>query len=122
MSDSASRRATRTTTIRLTPDEAEAVSAAASSRGMGPSTFVRAAALRAAKRPAPAARRRAGPDAEALARLTGEMGRIGGLMKVLTVQAREGRVDPSALARIAEEWQAVRAAVLDMGRDEGSGG
>lgn len=118
MSDSISRKATQTTTIRLTPDEAVAVAAAASARGMGPSTFVRAAALRAAKRPAPAAKRRAGPDAEALARLTGEMGRIGGLMKVLTVQAREGRVPADALAAVAAEWTALRDSILDATRGD----
>jgi len=84
---------------------------------MGPSTFARAAVLRAAKRPAPAARRRAGPDAEALARLTGEMGRIGGLMKVLSMQAREGRIPADALTVLASEWTALRNTILDMDKN-----
>lgn len=115
VSSSSSRIATLTTSFRLSPDQAEALRQAAAKRGMGPSTFARAATLRASGRPAPAAKRKAaGADAEALARLTGEMGRIGGLMKLLVVQGREGRTDAAAVDRLAEEWIAVRNAVLDL--------
>lgn len=117
MSSSSSRVATLTTSFRLSPEQAEAVRLAAAARGLGPSTFCRAAVLRAAGRPAPAAKRRpGGPDAEALARLTGEMGRIGGLMKVLTVQAREGRIPSDALDAVAAEWTALRDTILDQTR------
>lgn len=113
MSGSATRKATRTTTIRLTPDEADAVAVAAKARGMGPSTFARAATLRASGRPAPSAKRRAaGVDAEALARLTGELGRIGGLTKVLMMQARQGRVATGEVGRLAAELHELREAVL----------
>lgn len=115
MSTSAKRQASLTTSFRLTPEQAEALRQAAAKRGMGPSTFARAATLRASGRPAPAAKRKAaGPDAAALARLTGEMGRIGGLMKLLVVQGREGRTDAAAVDRLAEEWRSVRDAVLDL--------
>jgi hypothetical protein len=121
VSSSDRRIASHTTSFRLTPEEFEALRQAAAKRGQGPSTFARAATLRASGRPAPAAKRKAaGANAEALARLLGEMGRIGGLMKVLTMQAREGRVDAAALDRVGAEWQAVRQAVMAL-TDEGSG-
>src|SRR3546814_4916260 len=57
MAETTKRSNTTTTTIRLTSEEAETVRSAAAARGIGPSTFARAATLRAAGRAAPPARR-----------------------------------------------------------------
>lgn len=107
------RQATKLISFRLTPEDDRAVRAAAEARGMGPSSFAAASVLRAAGRPAPVAKRRKGPDALPLARLHGEMGRIGGLLKVLTLQARDGRVPPEALREVRQEWEALRDLILD---------
>jgi hypothetical protein len=105
------RQATTVRSFRVTPEEAAAIHAAAAARGVGPSTFSKAAALRAAGRSAPAARRRRGPDVEETARLAAAVGRLGGLAKVLVLQGRKGRVDTADVRALVAEVAALRASL-----------
>lgn len=115
MAGSETRRKTLTTSIRLSAEEMDAVVAAAQARQQGPSTFARAATLRAAGRPAPAAKRPpGGPDADAIARFRCEMIRIGGLMKALWVEARAGApIDQAALRDVERAWKDLEVRWLD---------
>jgi len=101
------------TSFRLSGEEDEVARKAAKARGMGLSTFARTATLKAANRPVPIPKRRCRPDDETLARLLGEMGRIGGLMKLLTLQARDGKADAAAVEAVRIEWEMLRDQVLD---------
>lgn len=109
------RLATKIQALRLTPHEDAAVRAAAAARGMGPSSFARAATLAAAGQPVPRAPSPARkPEAVAVARLHGELGRIGSLMNQLARAANSGgRVDAVALEAVRREWAAVRDLILD---------
>jgi hypothetical protein len=115
MAGSNTRRKTLTTSIRLSAEEMDAVVAAAKARHQGPSTFARAATLRAAGRPAPAAKRLpGGPEAQALALFRGEMGQIGGLMKALWAEAQAGApIDRAALRDVERAWKELEAQWLD---------
>lgn len=77
MSRSESRKASVTLSFRLTPDEHEAVKAAAEMQGIGPTTLARRAAFQAAALPAPAYEAK-GRDLRKvdMARVLGLLGRI----------------------------------------------
>ena len=113
MAGSETRRKSATTTLRLTPEEAAAVRAAAAERGIGPSTFARMATLRAAGRKPAVPRRRRDHLALALGPLLGELGRIGGLLNQLARKANQGiSIPPGELAALEAEAQRLTAAVL----------
>src|SRR3546814_14231660 len=88
MAETTKRSNTTTTTIRLTSEEAETVRSAAAARGIGPSTFARAATLRAAGRAAPPARRNRTDMAIALAGVLGSLGPIGSSLDQLARHAK----------------------------------
>lgn len=113
MAGSETRIKTTTTTLRLSPEEREAVIAAAAAQGLGPSSFARKAALEAAGRPATSIRRRRDAIASALAPVLGELGRHGNLLNQLTRHAHVGgRVDPDQLAALRFEIERLTLAVL----------
>jgi hypothetical protein len=101
------------TSFRLSNEEDEAARKAATARGVGLSTFARTETLRAANLPATTPKRRCRPSDETLARLLGEMGRIGGLMKLLTLQAKDGKADVAAVEAVRTEFEMLRNQVLD---------
>lgn len=108
---------TTTTSIRLTPDEAAAVRAAAGARGVGHCTFIRSSALRAAGRPVPAGRRQRTDLAIAVATLLGELGHIGRNLNQLARHANSGgRVDGAALAELRIEAERLTGVLLDMNK------
>lgn len=77
MSRSESRKATVTLSFRLTPDEHEAIKAAAAMQGIGPTTLARRAAFQAAALPAPAYEAKGrDPRKVGLAKALGMLGRI----------------------------------------------
>src|SRR3546814_11138212 len=91
MAETTKRSNTTTTTIRLTSEEAETVRSAAAARGIGPSTFARAATLRAAGRAAPPARRNRTDMAIALAGVLGSLGPLGSSLDQLARHRSEAR-------------------------------
>ena len=102
---SETRRATELITIRLTPDDHARIVEAGESLGLGPSSFARVAACKAAGLPRPEIRRKPARQAVDVARVLGELGRIGNNVNQLARHAhRGGLVDP-------DELQALRAAV-----------
>lgn len=119
---------TRQTTItlagRFTPDEADAVRAAARDRGVGPSSFVRATVLRAAGRPAPGAKRRAAAspalsdaDRDLLREVLGELGRVGNNANQIARACNVGEgFDRVAVGRLVADVAALRAAVAALAR------
>lgn len=106
------------TSFRLSKEENAVARQAAAARGQGLSTFARTATLRAARLPAPAAKRRRGPGDRTLALLLGEMGRIGGLLKVLMLQAKDGKADMAAVDAVRSEFETLRNWVLDAVAEE----
>lgn len=114
MARSEVRQATKFVTFRLTPDDHSAIVAAASARGIGPTTFARQAAFRAAGLGRPTYERR-GPDplAGILARAIGELGHIGSNVNQLArVANARGDVDGRALVETLAELRALRADIL----------
>lgn len=118
MTNSDKRQLSKITSFRLSEAEQAIVREAAEARDMGLSTFARAEILRAARLPAPAAKRRRGPGDRTLALLLGEMGRIGGLLKVLALQAKDGTADTAALDAVRSEFETLRNWILDAVADE----
>lgn len=77
MSKSESRKANVTLSFRLTPDEHEAIKAAAEMQGIGPTTLARRAAFQASALPAPAYEAKGrDPRKVDMARTLGMLGRI----------------------------------------------
>ncbi len=103
----------KSTSIRLSETQHAAALARAEVWKMDLSTFIRTAILRAADLPAPAIKRRPGPGDRTLALLLGEMGRVGGLLKVLTLQAKDGKADIAAVDAVRGEFETLRNLVLD---------
>lgn len=108
---SATRKATKTLTIRLTPDQSEALRLAAEGRGIGPSTFARTAVLEATSCPVPSTRRRGNPDAQARAQLYAAVGQLCGYVRILTTQGCDGKVAAADLADLLAETAALREVV-----------
>lgn len=111
MSRSESRKATVTLSFRLTPDEHEAVKAAAEMQGIGPTTFARRAAFQAAALPAPAYEAKGrDPCKVDMARALGMLGRIASSANQLarhanTSQEFRDRVAVHALAHELREFR-----------------
>lgn len=114
MARSETRQATKLMTFRLKPEDHAAIVAAAAERGIGPTTFARRAAFRAARLGSPTYERR-GPDplAATLARAIGELGRIGSnVNQVARVANSRGDVDMDQFVRAMAELRALRADIL----------
>lgn len=117
MSRSASRQATSLLAFRLTPEDRAVVDAAASAAGLGPTTFARRAALRAAGATSPSYERRSPrPDAAMLDRILGELGRIGGnvnqIAKIANGSGAAGTTAGAACLAMLGELTALRADLL----------
>lgn len=115
MPGSAKRRAFKSVSIRLSPAERDEIVAAAAACGVGPSTYVREAALRRAGLRRAAARRPSrAPDARALALFLGAMCRVNGALAALTEAARPGSaIDVERLRAVERAWGDVEARWLD---------
>jgi hypothetical protein len=114
MARSEARQATKLMTFRLTPEDHAAIVAAAADQGVGPTTFARQAAFRAAGLGRPAYERRGpNPVAALLARAIGELGRIGSnVNQVARVANSRGDVDVRTFAEAMAELRRLRADIL----------
>ena len=114
MSKSRSRRATVHFAFRMTPEERDVLTIAAVAKGMGPTTFARRAAFRAAGLAAPEYERRVNPVAADAARILGELGRIGNNANQMARVANQTRSAPTADAvrDLVDELRALRSSVL----------
>lgn len=122
MSKSNKRQATRLLNFRLTPEDYEVLVLASAVSGMGPSTFARRAAFRAASLVVPDYERKADPIAADKARILGELGRIGSNANQLARIANTTRSAPAAqaVAALVEELRALRASVVGRRESEAS--
>ncbi len=103
--------------IRLTPDERNALDRAASARGLRPSTMARRAVLEASERPLPPVAIRRDRLASVVGQGVGELGRIGNLLNQVARIANARRtIAPDAAAaaydRVVQELATVRTALL----------
>jgi hypothetical protein len=115
-SGSESRKRTRHITIRLTPEERALIDAAAEEAGLASGSYARAILLGA---PAPRQVRRPPVERKELARLLGELGKVGSNLNQLARENNEGEppYKREVLAVLAS-LLAVRDAVLAaLGRD-----
>ncbi|MBB4067424.1 plasmid mobilization protein [Gellertiella hungarica] len=71
------RKTTELVTIRVTPDDHARIVEAGAAHGLGPSSFARVAVCQAVGLAAPDVRRKPDPKQRDLARILGELGRIG---------------------------------------------
>jgi len=122
MSKSKKRKAEFVTSVRFTAVQYEAVLKAAADRGQGKATFIQAAALRAAGRPAPAAKRSRTPDVVALGALKGSVDHVGSLMEELCELARVGRANSVRIQAVERAVWVCFGKILDLikERDEAS--
>lgn len=106
--------------IRVLPEERSAIDAAALLVGLGPCSFARMATVKAAgRKPMPAGRRKADLHAVALAKWTGELGRVGSLLNQLCKAHHVGfDIDPVDVTQVRDELAALRMAVLAFNADE----
>lgn len=114
MSKSNKRQATKLIAFRATPEDHDVIALAATVRGMGPSTFARRAAFRAAALAAPDYERSVSPFAADAARILGELGRIGNNANQIARVANQTRSAPvaDAVRCLVEELRALRASVV----------
>lgn len=105
---------TKVLRIRVSADERLAIERAGDAVGLGPSTFSRMAAIRAAGlKPAPPPRRRPDEHAVALARWTGELNRIGVNMNQVARDHNSGvGVDPALVEDLRSELRQLRETIL----------
>lgn len=117
MARSETRQTTKLMTFRLTPEDHAAIVAAAADRGVGPTTFARQAAFRAAGLGRPAYERRGpNPVAALMARAIGELGRIGSNMnQIARVANARGNADLDRFDQAVAELRAFRADILAAG-------
>jgi hypothetical protein len=100
--------------IRLTPEERAAIATAGEAVGLGLCSFARMAAVKAAgRKPAKPPRKKPDGHQRALAQWTEQLGRIGNnLNQCARALNGGGSCEPSVLAEIRTELQALREAVL----------
>jgi hypothetical protein len=100
--------------IRLTPAERAGLGAAAQVCGLGPSSFARMSVVKAAcLKPAPPPRRIPDAHAVALAKWTGQLGRVGALLNQLARSHNAGfEVSGIEIAEVRQELIKLREAVL----------
>ena len=106
-----SRKATRTLTLRLTPEDDDAVRRGAELQKIGPSTFARNAVLKAAARKVVAGRKTSARDIEASHRFAGAVAQLSGITRKLASQAQSGRADAGEIAALVLEVAALRASL-----------
>jgi len=104
------RRRTATFTVRVTPEERDAIDALAMQKGLTVGAFLRAAAL---GDKGPRAKTRIPVDEELLRRLLGQTGKIGGNLNQIAKQLNKGGAvaTPDVLAAVAE-YRQLRQAIL----------
>ena len=106
VSASQSRQRAKVLQVRLTPEERAQVAAAASASGLSLSGYARETLL---GEPTPRTQRAAPtPEAEALARLLGQLGKVGANLNQLAKLGNQGQ--PAPLAEVMETLAAVHAA------------
>jgi len=111
---SETRKASTTTTLRLTPEERQALVAAAEAQGLGPSTFARKAALEAAGAPV-VVRRRRDVLAAAMGPLLGELARVGSNINQVARHVNRGGSPAAAeLATLRSEVEQLTHAVMSL--------
>jgi len=96
MSGSETRRLTRTTTLRLSEAEVEALRAAAEARGLGPSALARVLVVEGIGRKVSRTRTKRTELAKAFQAVLGELGRIGSNVNQIARIANATR-DPAAI-------------------------
>lgn len=108
------RKTTELVAIRLTPEDHARIVAAGAAQGLGPSSFARVATVLAAGGPAPDVRRKADPIRQDLARVLGELGKVGNNVNQLTrVAHASGDVGSIvAVERLRGELEDLTRAVL----------
>lgn len=119
-SGSENRQRTSHVMVRLTPEERAALDAAAARGGLSLAGYARSVLLTAA--PLRQSRRPPVERAE-LARLLGQVGKIGGnVNQIARVLNGGGEADPPALAGLRDDIAAMRAAIMGaLGREPGEG-
>ncbi|RTL62430.1 MAG: MobC family plasmid mobilization relaxosome protein [Pseudonocardiaceae bacterium] len=117
------RRRTEALRIRLSAEERDAVNAAAEAAGVGVCTFARVQVVNAVgKTPTAAPRRRTEPSEAArdLAKVVGQIARIGNNLNQLARAANSGfDLDPAIVAEAAVELRRLRETIVST-HDEGS--
>lgn len=114
MSASQTRQRAQVLQVRLSPDERATVAAGAQAAGLSLSGYARQTLL---GQPKPRTRQAApSPDVQALARLLGQLGRVGGNLNQLARQANQGQPLPAdaladALAEVRAAAEQVRQAL-----------
>lgn len=110
------KRRTEALRFRLSLAERNAVDAAAEAAGVGPCTWVRVvvvAAVGHAPTPAPSRRRKPEKAARDLARVIGEVARVGNNLNQLARSANSGfDVDPVLIAEATEELRRLRETII----------
>ena len=98
----------------MTADERAAIAAAAQAIGLGPCSFARMSAVKAAgRKPAKPPRRKPDAYVQALAAWTAQLGWLGNnLNQCARILNSGGSVEPAALAGIRAELQQLRAIIL----------
>lgn len=114
MSRSEKRQASVTLSFRLTPDEHEAIRAAAAMQGIGPTTLARRSAFAAASLPAPAYEQRWNPVSADLARVLGLLGRIASSANQLAKHANASQDirDRVSVYALVDQLKHVRASLI----------
>lgn len=74
---SETRKTTELVTIRVTPEDHARIVQAGAAQGLGPSSFARVAVCKAVGLPSPNVRRKPDPVKQDIAKMLGEIGRIG---------------------------------------------
>ena len=114
--DKQKKRRTAAMRIRLTEAEREALNAAAEAAGVGPCSFARVAVVAAVgQRPTPAPRPRRTPSEPArdLARVIGEIARIGNNLNQLARAANTGfDLDPAIVTEATAELRRLRETIV----------
>jgi hypothetical protein len=97
-------------TIRLTPDERASIESAAERAGLTAGSYARQAIMGA---PTPRQIRRPPVEREALARILGQLGHVGGNLNQIAHALNSGMPrDRGALAQALDDLQQVRNAIL----------
>lgn len=120
MSGTETRRLTRTTTLRLSEAEVEALRAAAEARGLGPSALARVLVIEGIGRKASRPRGRGTELANAVRAVLGELGRIGNNVNQIARAANATR-DPGAVIAahsLAGQVEQLTREVMALGKED----
>lgn len=113
---SETRKTTELVTIRVTPEDHARIVEAGAAQGLGPSSFARVAVCKAVGLPSPNVRRKPDPVKQDLARLLGELGRIGNnVNQVARVANATGEVASIvAVHGLRDQLEELTQAVLEL--------